>query len=609
MAGQIDDFSIYKGFPGYFNNKEETDLDPRAMVKGSKNVMVSDADKIVASGDYSLLGAAKTLNNPIVSSIDWETSTGIVRNLRTYNTGTLNAMAIECFYNGNFININNSLAGLADNTKLRGRPWWDVTNKMDVLVMTLNTSQVYSWSGGIATLTTGSTTTSLVLPSGTTWASLRFLPTNTYGTAKIVVGGVGYAYDVTTVNSNTLTLLSALPSAPAAGTVVYQEFQVHSMTATGSNDFDIIGIASNHMFYGNSNSREVYMSKSGDFRDCGYTVTLRVPGEGMKITLDDVCRAFIPDGTFMTIHAGKNLQYEVQRQFTADGKGQTIEIKPVTGGNRQAAISPEAIIRAKNGIMYCTQDKTIDWLSQFAQQQNNSLPISDSIKKELIDYTTISNVSSIYFRNMAFFAYPTEGQFLIYDEDRGLWQAPQTIPISHFSIIDGKLCGHSSIGNETYEILDGSLRQNGLKYTKKARFTRNIFAEQGGHPHYKIFDEWYVEVLMPNYTTLKGKWLYEYGESDGVGEFFLDGLDDRYVFKPSSDSSLGKLNLGKAPNGGSFKTPLNLNKYRKFNSTNEKNFFEMATEFYVDGDKDYFELIAHGPNVRRSLDIPINYVD
>ena len=109
---------------------------------------------------------------------------------------------------------------------------------------------------------------------------------------------------------------------------------------------------------------------------------------------------------------------------------------------------------------------------------------------------------------------------------------------------------------------------------------------------------------MTSSTVIKTTHYFDFKGYNGIIETELDGADTTYLFSPSVDVSLGKDNLGKNPLGSSRTSLSNLNKYRIIDTMKVQDFFEHLVVYSSDSENAQFELIAHGPNVRGSTNLP-----
>lgn len=149
---------------GYINNREITNLDGNYLVKGSQNMRIVNREKVVSSKRYTLLGAAKDVNNGIVTSCDWKMNTGQYRNIRGYTDGSNGEL--EVWYEEAWTRIKNGFA----NIEFSWIPWWYPAEQIDVLIGVNNSDKIYMWAGGIAEVAsvTANTITKKGYMTGTT---------------------------------------------------------------------------------------------------------------------------------------------------------------------------------------------------------------------------------------------------------------------------------------------------------------------------------------------------------------------------------------------------------------------------------------------------------
>lgn len=144
-----DSFKTTKGFKGYVSKPEITALTPDFLVRGSKNVLVDYASRVVSRKGYTLYRQANTGGNGIKSSYDWGTSTGKQFMIRAYDGG------VEFDWNGVF----NLLKSGFSTSDIEFAKVWDNTEKIDVLLFVLGDMNTYKWSGGVTKLRSSTATT------------------------------------------------------------------------------------------------------------------------------------------------------------------------------------------------------------------------------------------------------------------------------------------------------------------------------------------------------------------------------------------------------------------------------------------------------------------
>lgn len=133
-----ENFKVTTGFKSYISKPELTALAPNFLVKGSKNVLVDFAQRVISRNGYTLFGAAGTLG-AIKSSYEWNTSTAKQFALRAYD------QYLEFYWNSTW---NTLLSGVVDPT-IDFAKVWDNTEKIDVLLFVNGDTNTRKWSGGV----------------------------------------------------------------------------------------------------------------------------------------------------------------------------------------------------------------------------------------------------------------------------------------------------------------------------------------------------------------------------------------------------------------------------------------------------------------------------
>lgn len=588
---------------GYFHKREITNQDPKALVVGSKNMIINDGDKVASRLGYTLDGQAKTVNSGVDSNYDFISKYG-KRIMRAYQGATVNtgALQIRTEYTAGTPLWYDLLTGLTY-TDFCFTTWWNATESIREVIFVDGTTSIRKWSGGVAYV--ASATANTITKSGTdTWAQAGFYTALAGRTVSI--NGITYTY-TGGENTTTLTGVAALPALTAGQPVFQGVVTITSLTGVSpAITPDVVMTKDNHIFYGYTKSSVIWGSKTTDYSDCQFTTPLRVPGEGFKITIDSFTVGFTQDTDAIYVFAGLDDLYKVDFILASDGASESIVIKKLRAGAGQAATSQKAIIPVKNGIMYFTNEKTLTWLTNvqniFTPQ---SLPTSDPIKDDF-DSFDLTGATGIFFENALWVAIPAENLTYLYDFDKALWQTPQTIPVSGFSIIKNEttqrneLYGHSNSVNETYKLNSG-YDDNGVTIDFVAAFA---YRQYGDRAKLKQFDEYYNEIYMSTSTNLTCTHYFEYLGSESIIEKTINGTDTELIFSPSGDANLGKDNLGKNPTGSTADSVSDLNKYRCIHSIKTVDFFEHQVIFSTDSENARIEILSHGPNVRQSTNIP-----
>lgn len=597
LQNEIYPFDIISEPKGYHNKREITNEDFRILVKGSKNIIINDGDKWSSRAGYVLDGAAKTINKGIDSSFDFISKQG-TRILRsnlgaTANTATLQVRTEYISGTPVWTNLLDSLTY----SEFNYSTWWYDTEVTRCLIFVDGTTSIRMWGGGLAYVASNTATT-LTKSGTTTWAEEGFFVS--HASRSVRINGVDYTY-TGGEGTTTLTGLTALPALTVGEPVMQSVVTITSLTGVSpAITPNLIATRDNHIFYGYTKSSVVWASKTTDYTDCSFTTPLRKPAEGAKFFLDNNLVGFTQDEDNFYMFAGRDDLYKINFILSSTGADEAITTKKLRSGAGQAASSQSAIIPVKNGIMYFTNEKTLTWLTSIENVFTpQSLPISDPIKDDFDSYD-LTGVSGVFWGNAVWIAIPAENLVYIYDFDKALWQTPQTIPVSRFYIIDNVLYGHSNTTNESYKLNTGT-DDNGVIIEFIAAFA---YRNYGSRATKKVYDEYYTEAYLSASTVLKTTHYFDYYGFNGVIETELDGGDPTYLFSPAVDVSLGKAPLGKNPIGSSTTPIFNLGKYRIIDTMKVNDFYEHQIIYSSDSENAQFELLAHGPNVRGSTNLP-----
>lgn len=135
-----DAFQTTTLFNSYVAKPEITDLAPTYLVKGSKNVLIDYAQRVISRNGYALYRQANTGAGGIKGSYEWNTSTGKQFPLRCYDG------ILQFDWNSTFNTLKTGLT----NSYLQFAKVWDNTEKIDVLIFVLGDTNCYKWSGGVS---------------------------------------------------------------------------------------------------------------------------------------------------------------------------------------------------------------------------------------------------------------------------------------------------------------------------------------------------------------------------------------------------------------------------------------------------------------------------
>jgi len=565
---------------------------------------------------YSLDGATSSVAARVANSFDWLSKQNGEIHMRVGgltsagNDGKLQYRYVASDGTVTWRDLTTGLTTIAYNFTT----WWNSTESLRECLFVNGTSNIFAWNGATAVI--ASTTATTITKTGTdSWLDAGFY---SVGNKSIVINGTTYTY-TGGESTTTLTGVSGDPTGEADGSIVHQAVvttansTMTGITSTFTNG--LIATMNNQIFLGSLTSSVMWLSKVNSYTDYSSSTT-RQQGEGGSLVLDANLVAFNVQGdqttSTMYVSAGKDIWYKIT--FTTfvsvvGASGETLGAVPIKSGKRQGAISQAFVSNMKNNVISVTNETTIDlmgvmenYLTQI-QVQN----ISDPIKLDIDSYD-FTNGSIFYFRYYIYVAIPAEGIVRVFNIATKSWEAPQTLPISRFYIVDGELYGHSYNTFESYKLFTGYADRvytgfSGFPISAVAKFS---YQNYGSRSTYKKANYLYVEGYITANTSLTANVNYELDGCMTSRTLPISGKAS-YVCLPTETGSLGKVSLGKSKLGGADTASINglPPKFRVELSFNNKNFFEQSTQFSCLGVNQRFEILAFGLNASQASEEPV----
>ncbi len=496
-------------------------------------------------------------------------------------------------------------------------------------VVTTGVATTVSPAGGtgatvdVLSIVTGGTITK---EGSQTWSEVGFENTSSTLVQSITIHGVSYSY-YGGANTNTLFGVSPDPSlaSPAiiAGDIAHQTVvTVPNSTTTGlpaTLANSLIGNLKNQIYIGSLVNNQVYVSKINTFTDYSFTTPVRKVGEGAILTLDSTPVAFVPQEDAMYISAGKDQWYSTQFQLSSDLASETLTIQRLKTTTQQGAQSQALTSKIRNNVVFVSFEPILNSLGRVSdvvltpQVSDLSFPIVDDMNS--YDFT---DGDVFYYRNYIYVAIPQESVVRVYNmtnaqdsansdvsDPNFYWEAPLTLPISRFSIIDGDLYGHSYQTSESYKLFDG-YNFNGAPIDARAVFS---YQNYGTRSHKKGFNEFYSEGYISPSTTLTLTNTYEIDGCSNNRMYDLSGTNNQFVCIIGNNSSLGKSSLGKNPLGSSLEqTSANElpPKFRWIRTFPDQYFYEHQIAYSSLGVDQQWEILSFGPQLLPVVDTNIN---
>ncbi len=604
-AAKAREFEIVDTFKNTYRNREDiTKLPPGVLIVGSQNVLSNVSDRIEIRKGYALDGASSVVAASILSSFDWQTRANGEVHMRAGfltsagNDGKLQYRYVDSSGTVTWRDLLTSLTTVSYNFCT----YWNTTESLREALFVNGTSNIFRWNG--ATTTFASATVNTVTKEGTTtWVDAGFYTT---GTRTIVINGVSATYSGGE-SSTTLTGVSVDFSASSVGDVIHQlpittaNGSMTGITSTFTNG--LIANLNNQIFVGSLTSAVLWISKVNDFTDYSSS-TPRQTGEGASLILDDNLVALIRQEEFMYVSAGKDFWYNINFQLQTSTVGVTYEqvnAQLLKNGRRQGAQSQAFASHMKNNVITVTFEPTIDMIGRMENffETPQTKNISDSIKLDVDGYN-FTNGSIFYHRYNIYVAVPEEGLVLVYSLTTNSWEAPQTLPITHFYAVDGELYGHSSATSESYHLFTGYADRVSSGFSGNPIDTKAAFSYQnyGMRTVLKKANMFYIEGYINANTTLTCKITYELDGCATVKTFTIDGSDSAIVCLPKDQDSFGKTSLGKVPLGGGGVSSITglPPKFRVVKTFSSTNFYECSFSFEILGIDQAFQLLGFGLN-------------
>lgn len=624
-AAKQHEYSIVSEFKyGYRNREDVTNLPPSVLIVGSQNVITNVSDRVQIRQGYSVDGAVSSVAAPVLSSFDWLTKNNGEMHMRA---GNLTSAGNDGKLQFRFVFTDDSvswidLATALTTVRYNFAKFFNITEKVREVLFVNGTSNIFEWNGATAEIL--STTATTITKTGTeSWSDVGFYTT---GNKNLVINGNNYSYtggETTT----TLTGVSPSPVAEPIGSVVVQKVITtanSSMTGLPSTfPNGLIETLNNQVFVGALNSSAVYVSKINSYTDYSFS-TPRQAGEGALLILDDNVVAFKPQENFMYVSAGQDLWYNVNFSLQTSTVGVTYEqvnALLLKNGRRQATFSQAFVSHMKNNIIVVTRETTVDTLGRVLNIQGTpqTSNLSDPIKLD-IDQYDFTDGSIAYWRYYILVAVPKNGVVLIYNLATNGWEAPQTLPISRFYIVDGELYGHSYSTFESYQLFTGYADRVYPGFTGFPIQAIWTFAYQnyGSRFSLKKATKAYFEGYVNSNTMVTAAITYELDGCKTVKTFQLNGDDNQFVCIGSEitgsggTGSLGKLPLGKQKLGGGLSSSSIQGlppKFRWFPTFSNTDFFECSISLSVLGVDNRMELLAFGLAVSGSAEIPVKNME
>ena len=653
------DFKIVEEFPGYFVKRDATQLNPGALIAGSKNVGINDGDRVANRSGSIIDGTLSSDTTPITSKHTFKKRDGTEIPMRSHGTvmeyrhptlGTwqnlyssfttglafgyvdhninteftdrvvfCNAKDPYSYWSGAYDLINGALAGgeatitvdttLQDFVFYSGTAASCTTTTIDIASAEWATNLwtgtsgnrflVYITSGAEAGKVSEITATTTTQITFTALASLSGTPTFQIRRAKFALSGslrIGTStVAYSGITATTFTGCSGTPAAADNAAVCQAISQVY-----GAPRGNILAVEKTRVFVAGveKSKSSVYYSKIADATDFSFSAT-RVASEGGVIDTPE------GGGAVTGLGVQENLIYILKNDliksvyFTQDGEDlpviNTIAEAPNVGANYFMGV-----FKIDNQLYYTSKEGAVKTATRVEsidtiQALQLSDPISAYVKN--LDFTA---PAGIFFKQRAYIACRQSGStfndvVLVYNFQNQAWEAPY---------FGWNVSSWAIYGGELY--FGSSISPNTFKVDDE-RFDDNGEAYEcvarfaawnfGAPALPKEFKVAFLEGYLSENTTITIKCLYNYNGAQEERSTTLSGSDSQYIVGSAAYNALGMDALGLDPLAGTLTTTDDLNKFRVYLITSPQPFYEMSLEISSDDEGARWELLRFGYDV------------
>lgn len=614
-AAKAREFSLVSNYRlGYRNREDVTNLPPGTLIVGSQNVSTNVSERVQIRKGYVVDGASSFVTAPILSSFDWLTRYNTEVHLRSGNLTSTNDGKVQYryVYASGTVEWRDLITGLSS-TAFNYAEYWNTSETLRESLFCNGNGNMYEWNGATAVLS-GVTSHTITKTGTSSWSDVGFYVGVSPRT--VIINNSPYVYtggETTT----TITGITPDPTGQAPGSIIHQGVIVTAtstfVSVPASFKPNLISNLNNQIYIGSTTQSVVWISKINSFTDYSSS-TPRQTAEGASLILDQNIVAFKPQENFMYVSAGQDLWYNISFQGQTSAVGVTYEqvnALPLKTGRQQGALSQAFVSHMKNDIIMGDFETTISTFGRIetslATPQTTN--ISDPIKLDVDSYD-FTDGSIFYYRNYILVAVPKEGIVLQYSLVSKTWDAPMTLPISRFYIVDGDLYGHSYNTSESYKLNEGyadRVYPGFLGYPIPAVMTFS-YENYGTRSTLKKADSLYLEGYVSANTLITATITYELDGCASMKSFTIDGSNKKYVCIPTDEGSLGKISLGKEKLGGEGSNSIQglPPKFRVEPTFPNTDFFECSISLSILGTNQNFQLLAFGLNASGSSQEPVS---
>ena len=281
----------FNNFKGYQNFTDKTILPFDFLTAPSQNCTVPSFDRVDPDKGKKILGQDYTIDSGIIGrQKKFSTVGGELLEVRVYHSNDANLKdVIEILYKGNWHRITENVNPLPVGPhEYYFSPYFDTninpqsSRRLPRLLWTngyenpsTKEGAVYSWTGGIAVITSFVPNSSISISSQTTWRSLGFTE-DAVGNAYVIVNGISYQV-LNTADLNTSTITVASTAGIAVNDIATSKIESDIISYPA----DMVLVNKNYAFYGNWKYRSERMSNAFN-RNASQSIT------ALNAVLDDL---------------------------------------------------------------------------------------------------------------------------------------------------------------------------------------------------------------------------------------------------------------------------------------------------------------------------------
>lgn len=327
----------------------------------------------------------------------------------------------------------------------------------------------------------------------------------------------------------------------------------------------------------------------------------RLPGQGAIIKVDSPPVTLIPQEQYLYVNTRSGIFTTFHFQLSQDLLSEKIIPQRLKTDFSNKSLKQSLVTHTKNYIAYVNIENQLVNLGRVEDILATPMSevISNPVKNDFMSLPfVVSEDGNLnghvdWADNKIFITVPAVGLWYIYDDFYGIWQPPMTGNFSAISVINGQICAHSSISDETYVLFSAS-NDNGYPFTSIAAFSYDSNGYYPGNGYgsardrLKEVQELFTEGYKTENTNLYAKVNLEWGDAKGGPDKRLD--PKVYTYKDTA--SLGKASLAKH---GLANDPVRqLTKFRHILPFNREFVYETQIIYYASNIDQYFKIISTG---------------